>query len=168
MLGVALYKATKLSRELMGHPVSKILHVLIRDQFFYYVMCALPIGDQEIVSDPTTTCSVVVITVFKIAKFYLPYTVNSVINILGYTDLLSLFGCRMLINIKEVVGESLNIHRDSGGGYGISGNSELQSTVIETIEFSENLRSGTETAMHTEGGLALNKRETTFTLSDSE
>lgn len=142
-------------------------------------MCALITSDRKIVTDLTTTCSVVVITAFKIAKFYLPYTVNSVINILGYTDLLSLFGCRMLINIKEVVGESLNIHSDSSGShtyrnntdnsrYGVSGSGGLQSTVIETIEFSENLRSRTGTAMDRDGGLVLNRREETFTLADSK
>ena len=41
LLGVALYKAMKLSGEVKGHSVSRLLHILIRDQIFYYVMCVL-------------------------------------------------------------------------------------------------------------------------------
>lgn len=41
LLGVALYKAVKLSGEVKGHSVSRLLHILIRDQIFYYVMCVL-------------------------------------------------------------------------------------------------------------------------------
>ena len=83
---------------------------------------------------------------FKILEFFLPFVASGVFIVLAYTDLLSIAGCRMLINIKEAADVNVNIgaHSDSpacrgyGHGYGDGGSSGLQSTFIETAEFAHN------------------------------
>ena len=102
------------------------------------------------------------IIAFKISIFYIPYQKTAIITILGYTDLLSLFGCRMLINIKEAVGKSLTVNMGSDGRaypstsdssrYVDGGSSGYHSTVIETIEFIGNPRDRSRTA--TDAGAA--------------
>ena len=79
---------------------------------------------------------------FKILGFFLPFVTSGVFVVLAYTDLLSIAGCRMLINIKEAADVDVNIsgHGDSGygHGYGDGGSSGLQPTLIETAEFAHN------------------------------
>lgn len=59
---------------------------------------------------------------FKDLQFYVAYVDAGVITVLAYTDLLSVFGCRMLINMKEAAEEAC-VNVSGSGGRGEYGHS---------------------------------------------
>jgi len=82
LMVLVIYKAVILSREAGGLNGSILVRILIRDQAIYFV-------------------AVLVITTSKILEFNLGYVPSNIFTVLGYTDLLSVLGARLLLNMKE-------------------------------------------------------------------
>lgn len=107
LMVLALYKAKQLWVESGGFTGLKLVKILIRDQVIYFAGYAfLQIGS---ICCANGNFSVVLITSFKILEFNIqPIIPDLIFTTLGNTNLLSIFGSRMLFNMKEAGDRGVN------------------------------------------------------------